>query len=64
MTPRHGGNEGRVDAGHVAPLDGGDELLDSGDLVVLKVAQQRALEPSPTVSSGTGRALFTHPKTW
>ena len=39
VTPRHGGYEGRLDAGHVALLDGGDELLDSRDLVMLEVAK-------------------------
>ena len=64
VTPRHGGYEGRVDGRHVARLDGGDELLDSGDLVVLEVAQQGGLEASPAVSTGGGRALVTDPETW
>ena len=63
VTPGHRGYEGRVDAGHVALLDGGDELLDSGDLVVLEVAQQRGLEAGGTVGTGTCRALVTHPET-
>ena len=64
VTPWHGGYEGRVDAGHVALLDGGDELLDGRDLVVLEVAQERGFEPSRTVSTGSRRALVTHPETW
>ena len=63
MTPWHGGYEGRVDAGHVALLDGGDELLHSGDLVVLEVAQQGGFEASPAVGTGRGRALVTDPQT-
>ena len=63
VTPRNGGYEGRLNAGHVALLDGGDELLYSGDLVMLEVAQQRGFEAQWTVGTGTCWALVTHPET-
>ena len=41
------GHEGHVDPGHVGSLHGGDELVDSGNLVIPEIPQQRGLEQCP-----------------